>query len=114
MIPYLFKKHRVFSALVLITLLLTLVSLLILALNYGRLGQSIVLHFDQFHGVDVFGSRSSILWIWLLGIAVLSVNSGLIYEFYNRERFLSYIFLGASVLSSLFVLIVISVIVSIN
>ena len=109
-----FKQHKALSALIIIALVLPVFSLILLAFNYGRLAQSIVLHFDSFHGVDVFGFRASLWWIWIIGFAMYAVNAGLAYEFYHRERFLSYLFLGANVLASFFVLVIIGVILSIN
>ncbi|MEK7089603.1 MAG: hypothetical protein AAB920_02175 [Patescibacteria group bacterium] len=109
-----FTHHKALSVLIIISLVFTIFSFILLSLNYGRLAESIVLHFDSFHGVDMFGSRASIWWIWFLGFAMLGVNLGLAYEYYNRERFLSYLFLGANALISLFVLVIIGVIISIN
>jgi len=109
-----FSEHKTLAVLILISLVLSIFSFTLVSWNYGRLAESIVLHFDSFHGVDMFGSRTSIWWIWFLGLAMLGVNWGLAYEYYNRERFLSYLFIGANALVSLFVLVIIGVIVSVN
>lgn len=109
-----FSHHKALFALIIISLIFSIFSFILVSWNYGRLAESIVLHFDSFHGVDMFGSRASVWWIWILGLAILGVNGALAYEYYNRERFLSYLFLGANALASLFVLVVIGVIVSIN
>lgn len=109
-----FKKHKTLFALIIATFALFLFSFALILWNFNRLAPSIVLHFDSFHGVDAFGTRASLWGIWILGIVVCLVNGGLVYEFYHRERFLSYLFLGANVLIALFALIIIGVITSIN
>ena len=109
-----FSRHKTLSAFIIVSAVLLLASFLLISVSYGRLAQSVVLHFDIFHGVDLFGARASVWWIWFLGFAMVLVNDGLAYEFYHRERFLSYLFLGANMLISLFVLVALGVIVSIN
>lgn len=109
-----FSRHKTISAFIIVSVVLLFASFLLISISYGRLAQSIVLHFDIFHGVDLFGARASVWWIWFLGLAIFLVNNGLAYEFYHRERFLSYLFLGANMLTSLFVLVVLGVIISIN
>ncbi len=109
-----FSRHKTISAFIIVSVVLLFASFFLISVSYGRLAQSIVLHFDIFHGVDLFGARASVWWIWFLGLAIFLVNNGLAYEFYHRERFLSYLFLGANMLTSLFVLVALGVIISIN
>lgn len=87
---------------------------IVVFVNYGRLAPLIVLHFDALHGVDTFGTRASIWGVWFLGLTMNLVNLALAYEFYHRERLLSYLYLGGNVLISLIMFIAVGVVVSIN
>ena len=110
----LIRTHKAISVLIAISLALLAVSGIIAFLQYGRLAPLIVIHFDALHGVDTFGTRASVWGVWFLGLAINIVNALLAYEFYHRERVLSYLYLGANVLVSLIVLIAVGVVVSIN
>lgn len=90
------------------------VSFGIVIINYGSIAQTIVLHFDAFQGVDLFGSRANLWGVWVLGLVMMMVNGILCYEFYHRERFLSYLFLVGNILIGMLVLIINSVLISIN
>ena len=91
-----------------------IVSLALVAMNYGAITQNIVLHFDAFQGVDLFGSKANLWGVWVLGLMMMMVNGILCYEFYNRERFFSYLFIMGNVLISMLVLIIDAVLISIN
>ncbi len=106
--------NRTIVVLVAIACVLLAISGVMAFMNYGRLAPLIVLHFDALNGVDTFGTRASILGMWFLGVVVNMVNAALAYEFYNRERLLSYLYLGGNVLIALIVFIAIGVVVSIN
>lgn len=114
MVTRILRLHKAIIAFVAIAGILLAISGIMVSMNFSRLAPLIVLHFDALHGVDTFGTRASIWGIWLLGFAINLVNIGLAYEFYNRERLLSYLYLGANVLISLIMLIAIGVVVSIN
>jgi len=116
MVKYLpfFKHHKLYTALIIISIAFTFVSLLVTISNYGNLSQSIVIKFDQLKGVSVFGEKSGLWGIWLLGLTILGINGVLMYEFWNRERFLSYLFATANAFLALLVFIIITVLLSNN
>ncbi len=106
--------HKAITVILAISFVLMLTSGILTYTNYGRLAPLIVLHFDALHGVDTFGTRASIWGMWALGLTMNILNGGLAYEFYNRERFLAYLYLGANVLISLIALISVGVMVTVN
>lgn len=108
------RTHKAVSTLIGISALFSFIALILVFLNYGRVASSIVLHFDNFRGVDLFGARSSLWGIWILSLIILVINKALAYEFYNRERFLAYLFLSANVFVSICTVLVVAVIASNN
>jgi len=116
MVKYLpfFKHHKIYTALIIISIVFSFVSLLITIANYGTLSQSVIIKFDQLKGVSVFGDKNSLWGIWLLGLTILGINGVLMYEFWNRERFLSYLFAAGNAFLALMVFIIITVLLSNN
>ncbi len=114
MVAKILGLNRTIVALIAIACVLLTASGVMVSMNYGRLAPLIVLHFDALNGVDTFGTRASIWGVWFLGLAINMVNWALAYEFYHRERLLSYLYLGGNVLISLIMFIAIGVVVSIN
>ncbi|RJQ29596.1 hypothetical protein C4565_01705, partial [Candidatus Parcubacteria bacterium] len=102
------------SALIFLGIAFSVVSLVLTATNYGRLAESIVIKFDTLQEVSVFGEKSGLWGIWLLGLTMMGMNGVLMYEFWNRERFLSYIFAFANSFLSLLVFLIIVVLLSNN
>lgn len=108
------RAHKTIALCITFSGLFLLVSGILTLVNYGRLAPLIVLHFDAVRGVNVFGTPVSVWGIWFLGLTMNLVNAGLAYEFYHRERLLSYLYLGGSALISLLTLVAIGVVVTIN
>lgn len=74
----------------------------------------VIIHFDVYNGIDIISSRIAVFGILVSFAAILLINF-LIAEFiYGRERFLSYVFCAQSLILSIFILISIGVIVSVN
>ena len=116
MVKYLpfFKHHKIYTALILLSVAFSIVSLFITITNYGALSESIIIKFDQLKGVSVFGEKNSMWGIWLLGFTILGMNGVLMYEFWNRERFLSYLFAAGNAFLALMVFVIIAVLLSNN
>ena len=87
---------------------------LTLFLHWGDFPPRVVLHFQPLMGADLFGERSDVLTLWVLGVAVAAVNVFLAYVFYDRSRELSFLFGGLNVLLMLLLLIAIGTIVAVN
>lgn len=100
--------------LVCFTFSLLLISGIFLAFNGARLPSLIVLHFDAFHGIDRFGSYGDLWILWTIGTAIIFLNYLLAYELFNRERALSYFFIGINLLIALLEFIALVTILYIN
>ncbi|MEK7465326.1 MAG: hypothetical protein AAB631_00955 [Patescibacteria group bacterium] len=90
------------------------VSLGILLLNIARVSGPLILHFDAFHGIDLFGSVGNIAGMWIMAFAMAIINLFLADLLYFRERVLSYAIVGMNVLISVFLFILMAVIASVN
>ena len=74
----------------------------------------LILHFDSFRGIDFLGSRAQVFEILLSVFLILAINFLLARFLYDRERFLSYLFVFVSFLLSVLILMAVSVIISAN
>ncbi|MEK7630192.1 MAG: hypothetical protein AAB432_02290 [Patescibacteria group bacterium] len=93
---------------------LFLISGFVVFFNLGGLPSTIILHFDSFRGVDVFGAPSDLSWIWLTGFVAFIVNTFLAYQFFYRQRFISIIFFSFNILIAFIILIALATIISVN
>ncbi len=93
------------------------VLLLISCVAYIKLGENtapLIIHFDIYKGIDFLGGRTEVFGILVSAFAMLLINFFLASVFYNRERFLSYIFGFTSLGLAVLILIAVSVIISVN
>jgi hypothetical protein len=93
---------------------LAMASLTLGLIKMSGLGYPVIIHFDQFRGVDFIGAAGDFWGIWLGGLAILALNTFLSAAFSRRERFLVYLFLSANVLIALFMLIFTAVVAAAN
>lgn len=93
---------------------LFLVSFVFIAIRIGSLTTPVILHFDHFNGIDLFGDRSSVWGVWLLGGVIALVNLAFTEFFYYRSRILSYVFLSVNFFISILLLVALAAIVSVN
>lgn len=109
-----FKKHKFYTALIALCFAFSFVSVILVVTNYGHLSSSIVLKFDTLKEISIFGEKNSLWGIWLLGLTILGMNGILMFEFWNRERFLSYLFAAANSFLALLIFIIITTLLSNN
>ncbi|KKS25513.1 MAG: hypothetical protein UU85_C0002G0007 [Candidatus Wolfebacteria bacterium GW2011_GWA2_42_10] len=83
-------------------------------LKIGKISGPLIVHFDVFSGVDFLGRRAEIFGILTSAFAIVFLNAFLADFFYNRERFLSYVFSFGSAGLCLLILIAMGVIISVN
>ncbi len=88
--------------------------LLFALIQIGGLGSPVILHFDQFRGVDFIGTVGDFWGIWLGGLALVGINAVLAGVALRRERFLAHLFLAANVLLSLFLFVFTIVVATAN
>jgi len=83
-------------------------------LNIGELTSPLILNFDETLGQDFFGNVQSLWFLWITGLVVVLANIFLGHFLFYRERMLSYLIFGITALFSLFHLISVIRVVSIN
>ncbi len=74
----------------------------------------LIIHFDNFHGLDFLGTKANVFEIISIGAFLVLINAWLAKALYHRERFFSYILGSVSVLIAGLILIAVGVIVSVN
>ena len=109
-----FLKQKVILSLFILSFVLLFLSLVLFSIKSGGLSSPLILHFDDFRGIDWFGEKTDVLWIWFTGLVALLINSILSRTVFYKERFLSYLFLGSNVLIAFLILVFISVVISVN
>ena len=107
-------KQKIFLILIAVSGALLLAALGLLIFGVSGSSAPLIIHFDPAKGVDVFGNLWDVWAVWLTGAVLVITNTVLSRQFYYRERFLTYIFLGANTLISLFTLVIIATIASMN
>ncbi len=105
------KPLSIFTAL---SFLFLLIGLALIYFNITRLTSPIVLHFDGVLGMDFFGEKYALWFVWLTGFFVVMVNFFLGKTLFYRERVLSYLVFGATAFFSLLTLVAVSQIISLN
>ncbi|MDP3015004.1 MAG: hypothetical protein Q8N28_01145 [bacterium] len=86
-------------------------------LQAEKLGQTttpLIIRFEADKDIDFLAGRMEVLGILLSALTIILINFFLANFLYRRERFLSYIFSFASLVIAVLILIIISVIVSVN
>lgn len=73
----------------------------------------LAIHFDAFKGVDFFGSRGDIFNIMIIAAIVWAINAVLAELMYHREKFLSYVIGGATLLYMVLIFLAVGAIISI-
>lgn len=74
----------------------------------------LVIHFDAYKGIDFIGGKTEVFGVLFSFSAMLVINLFLAEFLYYRERFLSYLFGFIGLWLSILILIVVSVIISVN
>ncbi len=89
-------------------------SLILALFRLNGLSYPIILHFDPFRGVDFLGNMTDFWSIWAGGLVFVILNTWLSETLFERERFLSYLFIAANVLIALLMLIITGVVAGAN
>ncbi len=114
LIKRLFFRYKIFFIASAICAFAFIIATFAIYLNIDKLSSPLIFHFDKLNGIDILGGAID-LWRFLLaGFMIILINVILSYEFYYRERILSYFFLAVNLLFSVLVLIIVFLIVSIN
>lgn len=89
-------------------------SFLFVVFSSDALTSPVILKFDGDRGITMFGEKSNVWGIWILGFCIIALNTVLSEFFFFRERMLSYVFLGTNMLIAVLLFIIISVIMAVN
>ncbi|MEK9154746.1 MAG: hypothetical protein AAB596_01605 [Patescibacteria group bacterium] len=96
------------------TLVLVLLSSAMVYFKLKNASLPLVIHFNEYVGVDFFGGKFEALGITVSSFAIILVNFFLADFIYDRERFLSYILVFCSLGIAILILMAIYVIISVN
>ncbi|MFA4940978.1 MAG: hypothetical protein WC582_00035 [Patescibacteria group bacterium] len=90
--------------------------LLVYLINGSVSQDLVVLHYNVDFGVDLIGEVKRLFIIPVLSLIIILANEILLFAFYRRKdfKFLAHLFLGASLLVNLFLLIALGAIYLIN
>ncbi len=90
------------------------ISFLTAFFKIGGIINPLIIHFDVYSGVNIFGDRIDIFGVFASAFTAVLINFFLSNFLYNRERFISYIFSFGSFGMAILILIAASVIISVN
>lgn len=107
-------KDKILLSLVLLSLALILAGILLIYLNIDSLSYPLILHFNEFQGVDLVGESDNLWGVGIMAGVIFLINLTLAAGLYLRERILSYILLSVNLLISILSLIGISNIILLN
>ncbi|MEK7162739.1 MAG: hypothetical protein AAB696_00400 [Patescibacteria group bacterium] len=107
-------KDKYLRVIVVLSFLILFLSVIIFYLKLGQQTMPLIIHFEAGQGIDFLAGRMEVLGILLSALVIISINFFLADFLYYRERFLSYIFGFGSLIVAVLILIIISVIVSVN
>lgn len=77
-------------------------------------GDFLILHFDSYRGIDLFGNIGMVYQILSIAGTVLLMNFLLASILFNREKFFSYMLAFGSLFFSILLLVGISVMIVVN
>ncbi len=72
------------------------------------------IRYSIFSGADIFGTQNTLLLLSALGSAILIMNTVVAFYLRKKEVFLSYIFLAASLIVQIFLLIALFALLKFN
>lgn len=107
-------KDRYLLVIFCLSALILIFSFIFAFLSLGGITTALIIHFDAYKGIDILAGRSTVFGILFSASAMLIINLFLADFLYHRDRFLAYILSFISLPLTILILIVISVIVSVN
>ncbi|MBI5732426.1 hypothetical protein HY967_00500 [Candidatus Jorgensenbacteria bacterium] len=111
-IPILQQKFTLITSIVALSTLIIGLGLILFKLS--ALSSPLIIHFDSFNGIDLFGEKTDVWGIWITGLVMFITNTVIANEFFYRLRPISYFLISANVILTILILVVISTIITIN
>ncbi len=106
-------KDKHLTPLFLLAALLWLAAFSLVYVNILDAANVLVIHFDSFKGVDFFGGKSDVFDIIVTAAIVWLINISMAQLFYYREKFLSYLIAGSTLIYMVLILLAVNAIISI-
>lgn len=108
-------KNKIIVTFFGISIALLFVSALVGSIGLPGSQGPLIIRFDKFaQEANLIGGFRTVFSLGLVASFVILINFLLAWEIYHRERFLSYIFAAATLITSLLFLIAVSGIVAVN
>ena len=93
---------------------LILIALISAILNFYKINNLLIMHFDGYKGMDFLGDKGDVFSLIGISAVMIILNAWLANRVYFRERFLAYLLSFSSLLLSVLILIGVFAIISIN
>ncbi|MEK7462980.1 MAG: hypothetical protein AAB621_01265 [Patescibacteria group bacterium] len=93
---------------------LILIALISAILNFYKINNLLIMHYDGYNGIDFLGDKSDVFSLIGILAVMIILNVWLANRVYFRERFLSYLLSFSSLALSVLILIGVFAIISIN
>lgn len=109
-----FLRNRILSIIFAAAILVN-ISLWVLVLFFLENGSfNVILHYNVLFGVDFKGNPSQVFIIPFIGLIIIVLNSIITKYIYNKEKFIAYLLLSASLICQIFAAIAVIAIILIN
>lgn len=93
---------------------LILIALIAAVLNFYKISNLLIMHYDGYKGIDFLGEKNDVFSLIGISAVIIILNIWLANRVYFRERFLAYLFSFSSLVISLLILIGVFAIISVN
>ncbi|MDO8442732.1 MAG: hypothetical protein Q7S81_00480 [bacterium] len=93
---------------------LILTALIVAVLNFYKINNLLIMHYDGYKGIDFLGDKGDVFSLIGISATMIILNAWLANRTYFRERFLAYLFSFSSLALSVLILIGVFAIISIN
>lgn len=112
------QKDKIIKATFLLSILFNLINWGLIYYRFTRFlaGQeeSMILHYNIYFGIDKIGNWTSIYYLPLIGIIILLINLLGGYLLYQKDKLISYFFLGTAMLAQILLILATFFIIVVN
>ena len=96
-----------------VSILMLILSIFVSAIGFEGQTGKLIINFGA-NNSPILGDPIMIISIFGILAAIMLINSLLVYEIYNKERFMSYVLSSVSIVISILIFISVSMVVSLN
>lgn len=107
-------KDKYLTPVFTLSAIIWVVSFSLVYVNILDAANVLVIHFDSFNGADFFGGKSDVFDIIVTAAIIWILNLALAQLFYYRERFLSYLLAGSTLVYMALILLAVNAIINVN